>query len=373
MTGTVLRVMTRLNRGGPLRQLEALVPNLARIGWTGSVAVGAVEPHESDGRADLARTGAPIHDVPGLQRGIRPLADRRALRHLTRLIERTRPDLVHTHLGKAGALGRLAASRCGVPVVHTLHGHHYTRRGWVGGVARAAERRLARHTTAWITLSESQREDLVAVVGADRRPHVHVVAPGFDVLSFSTIAMPESAAPVRLLWSGRHVPVKNVALLLSAFEQIDAPATLTLLGGGPGLAAVEERVGHLQRARDIHVQGEVDDPRPVIGDHHVVVLSSDSEGTPLALLEGMAAGRAVVATAVGGVRDIVTHGETGLLVPPRDAAALADTLTRVIDDPGLRSRLGAAAQEAVAARFDGVRLATDTAATYEAVLAAPRA
>jgi hypothetical protein len=123
--GRVLRIVTRLNRGGPLRQLAALVPGLAARGWTGPVLFGHTEPGEPDGRAELAARDADLVLVPTLRRGLSPVRDLRALRDLTALARRAAPDLVHTHLGKAGALGRLVARRLGVPAVHTFHGHHF--------------------------------------------------------------------------------------------------------------------------------------------------------------------------------------------------------------------------------------------------------
>ena len=118
----VVRIVTRLNRGGPLRQLCALVPGLARRGVTGPVLVGEPAAGEEDASDDLARLGVEIARVPGLARGLAPTHDWRAFRWLLACLRRMRPDVVHTHMGKAGALGRLAARAAGVPVrAHTFH------------------------------------------------------------------------------------------------------------------------------------------------------------------------------------------------------------------------------------------------------------
>ena len=164
MAGRVLRIVTRLNRGGPLRQLVRARPG-ARSGAAGTdrSSRGAPERHEPDGTARLRATGAAVVRVGGLARGLDPAADARAFRAILAAIRHWRPDVVHTHMAKAGALGRLAARVAGVPAVHTLHGHHL-QAPWPRDVlARRAERALGRHTAAGICLTPRQRRDLVEI------------------------------------------------------------------------------------------------------------------------------------------------------------------------------------------------------------------
>ena len=181
MPGRVLRIVTRLNHGGPLRQLCALVPTLAARGWDGPVLAGRCPRHEPDGTERLRAAGAEVVRVGGLARGLDPAADARALRAILAAIRHHRPDVVHTHMAKAGALGRLAARVAGVPAVHTFHGHHLEAPWPRDVLARRAERALARHTAAAICLTPRQRRDLVETHRVLAASQVHVVGPGLDV------------------------------------------------------------------------------------------------------------------------------------------------------------------------------------------------
>jgi glycosyltransferase involved in cell wall biosynthesis len=373
----VVRIVTRLNRGGPLRQLQALVPGLARAGVGGPVWTGAPGPGEEDAAADLARLGVEVVRVPGLVRGISPSRDARAWRWMRARLARERPDLVHTHLGKAGALGRLAARDAGVPlVVHTFHGHHFAAPWPAGPLARRAERVLARATDALVCLSPRQRADVVERFRVAPAARVAVVPPGLDVHGLRAAVDPARAAALRarwgggagvvVLWLGRFVEVKAPRALLDALERAPAGAfRLVMAGDGPLRG---EAVAHARARRllgRVAFPGGVADPATWIAACDAVVLASRSEGTPLALLEAMALGRPVVSTAVGGVPDVVEDEATGLLVPPGNAPALGWALGRLAGDPALRARLGAEGAARAEARFGAHGLVEGTRALYE--------
>ena len=373
MARTVLRIITRLNRGGPLRQLCALVPELARIGWDGPVITGRVSQHEPDGAADLEATGAQVIRVRALGRGLDPSADPRAMKAIMALVRHHRPDIVHTHTAKAGAFGRLAAHLAGVPAVHTFHGHHFTA-GWPKALlARLAERGLARYTAAGIVLTERQRRDVVDVHRVLPAAKVHVVGPGMDIAGFraraeGTHRLPAFDGP-RFLWTGRFVPVKAPQLLVDAVAASSARFHLTMLGRGALLDSVRARVRRLGLEDRIACPGAAADVAPWVRAADAVVLSSKSEGAPLSLVEAMAVGTPVIAPTVGGIPDIVRHEGEGLWVPPGDVEALAAALDRLATDDALRAALGARGEADAEARFGGARLARETAAVYEAVLA----
>jgi glycosyltransferase involved in cell wall biosynthesis len=362
--------VTRLNRGGPLRQLEALVPGLERLGWSGPVLAGRVEPHEPDGAGDLARAGARVVRISSLARGIDPGADARALREILRHVRRVRPDVVHTHMGKAGALGRVAARLAGVPAVHTFHGHHLGAPGAAGRAARLAERALGRLTACAVCLSERQRADLVErhrVLPAEK---VRVVGPGIDVHRYvesARAALPQRDGRPLLLWVGRFVAVKDPRLLVDALAASTTRPRVVMLGSGP----LHDDV--IRRARDLGLAGALECPGPVEGtgpwmaSADALVLTSRSEGTPIAILEAQVLGKTVVATSVGGVPDLVRDGVDGLLVPPGDVLAMGAAIDRVASDAALRERLGAAAATRSRALYDGARLCRETAELYESV------
>ena len=378
MPGTVLRLITRLNRGGPLRQLTALVPGLETHGWTGPVIVGRCERHEPDGIADLQATGAEVLPIGCLRRGLDPSADARALRAVLEAIRRYRPDLIHTHMGKAGALGRLAARVAGVPVIHTFHGHHLESQAHKAWLAKGAERMLGRLTTAAIALSPRQARDLTAVHRVLPVGRVHVIAPGMDLDAFRRRAAagqarfaPASSRGPRFLWTGRHVPVKAPQLLVEAVAHARVPFHVTMLGRGPLLRSVRTTVRAHGLEDRIDCPGSVARVAPWLARADALVLCSKSEGMPLSVVEAMALGKPSVVTTVGGLPDMVQHERTGLWVPPSDPMALAAALDRLAADPGLGRRLGAAAREQVDARFGAARLAAETAALYEEVARRP--
>lgn len=373
MPGTVLRIVTRLNRGGPLRQLTALVPRLARHGWHGPLIAGRTEAHEADGGADLEAVGAHVIRLRVLRRGLDASGDARAFRALLAAIRYHRPDLVHTHLGKAGALGRLAARAAGVPAVHTFHGHHFESAPVKAGLARMAERFLGRLTTAAICLSPRQVRDLVEVHRVLPRECAHLIAPGMDLAAFrarAAEAHPRDADPrPHFLWTGRFVPVKAPRLLVEAVALSRSDVHVTMLGDGPLLGPVRATVHAHGLGDRIRCPGPVRDVAPWLAVADGLVLCSHSEGAPLAVIEAMALGKPVVVTTVGGLPDMVSHEGTGLWVPPADAPSLAAALDRMAADGDLRRRLGAEAVRSADTRFGAERLGRETAALYEKVRA----
>ena len=373
MPGTVLRIITRLNRGGPLRQLCALVPGLEAHGWHGPVIAGQVGREESDGSADLLATGADVRPLRSLQRGLDPSRDARATKRLLALLRSVRPDVVHTHMGKAGALGRVAARIAGVPCVHTVHGHHLDGGRLTSAAARWSERLLGTAAAAVIALSPRQARDLVEVHRVLRREQVHVIAPGMDLEGFRARAQVPGQGPAwdadepHFLWTGRFVPVKDPLLLVDAVGRSTERYRLTLLGRGPLWEPVRAAIRTAGLEDRIECPGSVADVAPWVAAADAVVLSSRSEGMPLSIIEALALGTPVVVPTVGGLPDLVAHEQTGLWVPPGSAQALAAALDRLAADAALRRRLGRAGCAQADERFSAARLASETAALYEQV------
>jgi glycosyltransferase involved in cell wall biosynthesis len=366
----VLHVVTRMNVGGPARHVLALTAALRRIGHQTLIAFGTPEP----GEGELEPVGEPSVRIAALRRPIDPAADQRAITELTRLMTRFRPDVVHTHMAKAGALGRSAAHRVRDPVtVHTFHGH--VLEGYFASPSNAAfmaaERRLARRTDALVAVSAATRDDLLAL-GIGRPERWHVVPLALDLEPFlrSRIRPAEARrslglpAAVPLVGTvGRLVPIKNHVLFLEAarrvLEEIPA-ATFAIAGDGelrPMLEAEAEPLG--DRVRFL---GWVRDLQALYGSLDLVALTSLNEGTPVALIEAAAAGRPVVATDVGGVSEVVREG--GYLVPSGDGRAIADAIEGLLLDPALRNRLGEAGR-ATAERHAADRVAAELAGLYD--------
>jgi glycosyltransferase involved in cell wall biosynthesis len=354
------------------------------MGIGGPVWVGEPAEGEEDASGELAALGARVERVPDLRREIHPAKDRRAWRWMVDRLGVERPDVVHTHMGKAGALGRLAARKAGVPVVvHTLHGHHFEAPFPRGRLACAAERRLSKATTALVCLSARQRDDVLRFRVAPPEKAV-VVGPGIDVDRLRASVDEARVAEIRarlapggaalLLWLGRFVEAKDPLLAVAACSIAAEGASpprlrLAMAGEGPQRAAVEAAARDAEDPVATTV-GPVSDPANWIAACDALVLSSVREGTPIAILEAHALGKPVVATAVGGVPDLVRDGETGLLARPGDVRALSDAVARLVRDPALRRRLGERAAAEAPARFGAERLAADTAALYRRLLAA---
>src|SRR2546423_6966458 len=183
----VLRVVTRLNVGGPARQILALQPKLARRGVSNLLVSGSVE----EGEADLAELNGfdDVVRLPGLTRSMTPAGDLAALVSLVRIVRRFRPDVVHTHMAKAGAIGRTAAALCRTPVrVHTYHGHtlhgYFSTRKTKRVVA--VERFLAGRSSALVAVSDAVAADLIEA-GIGDRARFRVIPPGLDLAEFLAV------------------------------------------------------------------------------------------------------------------------------------------------------------------------------------------
>jgi len=388
-----VRAIARLNVGGPARQAALLHVELAKRGFETLLVHGSVSPGEADLEDLLPASRHGVVKIAELGARIRPLDDLRALLALARVVFREKPDVVHTHTAKAGALGRLAAfafnltrprsRRC--LVVHTFHGHVFE--GYfnkVGSLAvRASERLLARVTDRVIVISPRQRSAIVErfrVIPADR---VSVVPLGLDLDDLLAVRgtdpalrdaldLPPEAFVVGCV--GRLVRIKDLATMLEAVSLAVRRVPLlrlAVVGDGPERGVLERRAAELALGELVRFTGWRRDLPFVYGGLDAVALSSRNEGTPVALIEAMAAGRPVVATAVGGVPDIVEHERTGLLVPPQDPQALAAALATLAESADTRARMGAEGR-AAAARFGRARLLDDLEGLYRANLARRR-
>ena len=297
-------------------------------------------------------TAAAGADFVALRHVRRPVAPRDLLGvvELTLLLRRLRPQIVHASSSKAGVLGRIAARLAGVPVrVFTVHGWASSAHaGMWARLYRLAERAVRPLTTATICVCESERAAGLAAGACDAR-RTFVIHTGIDATSRPR-ARPGEGVPA-IVSVGRFQAPKDAASLVRALALLGGEHRAALVGDGPDRAAAVAEARRLGVEEAVVFEGERDDVPEILASSHIFVLSSRSEALPVSILEAMAAGLPVVATRVGGVPELVVDGETGLLVPAGDTRALADALQRLVDDPDLRARLGAAGRARVEEHF----------------------
>jgi len=380
-TTRVVRLFSRLNIGGPSVHVILLTAGLREMGYETRLIVGREAPSEGN-LLDMARQkGVEIEQLAGLGREIRPLSDLVTLWQLYGLIRKCRPAIVHTHTAKAGVLGRIAARLAGVPViVHTYHGH--VLRGYFGTLKTAFFRRLEtalnRVTDVAITVSAALRDDL-AEMGVAPRSKIRVVPLGLDLARFTgpqvrgglRAACAAGEGDVLIGVVGRLVPIKDIDCFLEAAARVGASAPharFAIVGDGERRAALEQKAAALGLGPRTTFVGWRKDLESVYADLDVVVNSSRNEGTPVALIEAMAAGRPVVATAVGGTADLLGDGERGLLVPAASPSALAEAILRTLAHPEESARRAAAARDYVLAHHSVDRLLHDIDELYRELL-----
>jgi glycosyltransferase involved in cell wall biosynthesis len=384
----VLRVIARLNMGGPAHHVGLLGSMLDPARYVTLLLHGEVGAGEDSLEATVRRKGLRMARVPGLRPELRPHDDARALAGLVRHIRQLRPDIVHTHTAKAGMLGRLAAVLSGEPrptIVHTYHGH--VLEGYFGPVRNATyrdlERRLARVSDALIGVSKATVDDLVRLGVADRSKF-RVIPIGLDLTPFieprhgaREVFRREVGAgedEVLLTYVGRLARIKRVEVMLHAVaraHELGAPVRLAIVGDGgirPQLEQLADELGVADRVRFVGYRADV---APVAAASDVALLSSDNEGTPVSLIEAAAAATPAVATAVGGVPDVVTP-ETGILAPSGDSHALAGAIVAMARDVDARQRMGKAARRHVMERFSADRLVRDIDRLYCELIGASR-
>ena len=403
----IVRILARLNMGGPAIHVATLSTTLPAQRYRSLLVTGIPDRDEGDMSYLFDGQRCRRVVVPALQRSLHPWRDLAAWWQLWRIIRRERPDIVETHTAKAGALGRTVViahrlvlrvetaltgrsfNRC--RTIHTFHGHVLD--GYFSPLASHVflwiERWLARHTDRLVAVSATVRDALLAK-GIGRSGQWHVITLGLDLSKLTRLSPPNGTSPLRIGLIGRLVAIKNPHLFVEALYRVTTQQPLAMpiegvvVGDGPLRPALEEQTQRLGLAETVRFTGWQRDLVVVYNDLTATCLTSWNEGMPMAVIEAMAAGRPVIATDVGGVRDLfespgaprepIARGnfrvtERGLLVNAGDADGLAAALARVATDAPLRARLGRAARQAVAAHFTKERLMQEMTTLYDDVVA----
>ena len=406
----IVRVIARLNVGGPAKHVAWLTAGLRDRDWDSLLVAGSVPPGEDDMSYFAADLGVHPILIREMSREI-SLLDLKTIWKLYRLFQREQPDVVHTHTAKAGTVGRTAgllyrwltpATLLGRPrrcsFVHTYHGHIF--HGYYSpGKTRLflmIEKLLARLVTnKIIVVSEQQRREIHGTFGVGRAEQFVVIPLGLDLNSFADrdkrretlreeLGVKTDTILVGIV--GRLTEIKNHELFLKAVERFKAAegaepkarVKFVIIGDGILRSRLESMVNSLGIGGDVIFTGARKDPENFYAGLDIVALTSKNEGTPLTLIEAMANGVPVVSTAVGGVVDLLGEPESvsqanpteyqicsrGISVPPNNAEAFAAGLKRLVEDPRLRAEIGKRGLEFVNLSYSKERLLDDIRALY---------
>jgi glycosyltransferase involved in cell wall biosynthesis len=386
----ILRIINRFNIGGPTYNATFLTRYLPDDFETLLVG-GLPEPDESDSLHIPRSYGVEPVLIEEMKRLPDLASDRAAYRRLKHIIEEFQPDIVHTHAAKAGALGRKAAKACNVPViVHTYHGHVF--HSYFGKLKtrlyKFIEQRLARQTDGIIAISPLQKEELANVHRICPPEKIRVIPLGFDLGKFRE-NLPEKRQQTRAAYAigddevaiaivGRLAPIKNHGLFLEAVELLlkrNIRARWFIVGDGSEMQTIAQQVNRIneQYGTCIELTSWITDIATFNAGMDAICLTSDNEGTPVSLIEAQACDLPVVSTDVGGVRDIVKDGETGFVVPRKDAPALAEKLGLLITDKEIREKMSQKGWNFVEEQFHYTTLVRNTERYYRELLARPEA
>lgn len=381
----VLRIINRFNIGGPTYNATFLTRFLSDDYETLLVG-GLPEADESDSLHIPRSYGVEPVLIEEMKRLPNLASDRAAYKKLKQIIEEFQPDIVHTHAAKAGALGRKAARACGVPViVHTYHGHVF--HSYFGALKtrlyKFIERRLARQSDGIIAISPLQKDELSQQHKICPAEKIRVIPLGFDLGKFQEnltekrratrerYGLAEDAVAVAIV--GRLAPIKNHDLFLEAVEQLmrqDIRARYFIVGDGSEKDHIAEKVQQLNEryGEQITMTSWITDIATFNAGMDLICLTSDNEGTPVSLIEAQACNLPVISTDVGGVRDIVKEGETGFVVPRKDARAFAEKLAILITNKEIREKMSQNGWKFVEEQFHYTTLVRNMETYYHELL-----
>ena len=361
MSDVVLHVGKVSGISGSEAHLLTLLPDLRARGWDVRFAhLHEDEPGAAEFARRLSESGVPVERIR-----LPHVADPRAFARLLRLVRRARPAILHTHLVHADFYGLTAGAIARVPLrVSTKHGFNSFRARRVFAVA---DRGVARLAQLQIAISGGLARYLAETEGFDERAFeiVHYgIAAGFEP--------PPFAGGTRLLCVGRLVPVKGIDTLLRAFAiavREEPDLALDIAGDGPLRGELEALTAELGLGDAVRFLGRVEGVGAEMEQAAAVIVPSLGEGFGMVALEAAERGRPVIASAVGGLPEIVDDGRTGVLVPRADPPALAAAIVDLVRNPGRAAALGRAARERALAEFSLARCADRTDALYRETLA----
>ncbi len=391
----VLSIINRLNLGGPAFHVAILTKYLSPE-FEVLLVAGTKQDSEESSDYIVQEMGLNFESIPDMHRSLNPFKDYRSYKMLRKMIREFKPDIVHTHAAKAGALGRLAALHENVPVIiHTFHGHvfHSYFSKFKTKIFLLIERYLGKRSSAIIAISERQKKDLGYKYSICKPSKINMIPLGFDLRKF-TEKVNEKRKTFRLKYMleddeiaigiiGRLVPVKNHPLFLASIAQVlkktDKKVRAFIIGDGESreLLFTEAEANNLDytyfpknpRKATVTFCSWIKDIDIAISGLDIVAMTSYNEGTPVSLIEAQAGNKAVISTNVGGIENVVLKNETALLVDSNNYLEFGEQLLRLVDDEELRTRLGSNGWEFVREKFHFTRMIKEVSLLYKQLLA----
>ena len=339
----IVRIQSRICIGGPAIHVEMLTKYLPHDKYETILVGGRVEDDEKDKSEELRSRNINVILLDTMKRQVTLWDDLRSLLQLVRLLRQERPDIVCTHTAKAGALGRIAAFIVGVPlVVHTFHGHVF--RNYFGKFKTSLfiqiERLLALTTDQIITISPLQYKDITEIFRIAPARKVSMVRLGLELQPLENLqhtnelkkAMGLPSITKLLGLVGRLVPIKNIGMALRVLEKLiqeDESYHLCIVGDGEERARWENYCQQHKIDQHVHFLGWIEKIDSILSGIDILILTSLNEGTPIVVIEAMVSKVPIVATAVGGVPDLIQHEKSGFLVPSNDVEGMVQCINRI--------------------------------------------
>jgi glycosyltransferase involved in cell wall biosynthesis len=382
----VLRIINRFNIGGPTYNATFLTRYLSDDFETLLVG-GLPDVGESDSLHVLEEYGVKPLLIEEMKRLPSFQSDRKAYSRIKEIIREYKPDIVHTHASKAGALGRKAAIELKVPIiVHTFHGHVF--HSYFGKVKtllfKTIERRLARRSTGIIAISELQKKELVLDHKISTDKKTTIIPLGFDLNRFHDDLEFKRAKTrkefniddqeIAIAIVGRLAPIKNHTLFLDVIERISQKTSKNLavfiVGDGSEREFIKNRIVSMDLGPTIRIvmTSWIKDIGTFNAGMDIMCLTSNNEGTPVSLIEAQAANIPVISTDVGGVRDVIDDGVTGFVVPKKSVDDFAEKLLLLIEDEKKREKMSQNGWNFVEHKFHYTTLVSNVETYYRKLL-----
>jgi len=392
----ILRIINRFNLGGPTFNAALLTKYLSPDYETMLVG-GREEDSEESSNHILEQIGVQGRLIDGMQRSVDLNNDRLAYKHIKEIIREFKPDIIHTHASKAGAIGRSAGIAYGkAKMVHTFHGHvfHSYFGRFKSSLYKNIERVLALKTDKIVAISERQKIELSRRYRICKASKIAVIPLGFELEKFqedqaakrkafrSHFLLDDDEIAIGII--GRLVPIKNHKLFIDAFKHsldnsnqkvrgfIVGDGTeredLKQYSSGLGIDFVNGDVSQMRKA-SLHFTSWIKGIDTVTAGLDIVALSSLNEGTPVSLIEAQAAGKPIITTKVGGVTNTVIPNQTAIVTEAEDPKSFHSGLLDLVEDVKLRQKLSEKGWEHASSKFHYSRLVSDMDQLYRALLA----